>query len=327
MSAGGFGGDDGSRDAEEAEKMRNSARAAAVVIAVVTWGLYLRAAITADDDFGWTNAWMGPAIGSITLVVVAFVLTAERSGVPGTPISNLRSALAHVKIDDPVEGSAQVISASSPPRSGQNAGRAMCTMNLVVTVPGRPSVAVEGAQLVQLSRWPTPGMQLPIVAERTDPTRYRILWDHVPTGWSMGNAAAHQLADWLNATPGSGVGDRPGSMSPPGGRVVHSRVIINGREATAEDLATYERLTGLDLNGDGVVAGSGVPSPPGATGTNSTHGAAGAGGAGGVVSTGGAGGSDRDAVSQLERLAALRDSGAITESEFQIAKRQVLGGA
>jgi hypothetical protein len=42
-------------------------------------------------------------------------------------------------------------------------------------------------------------------------------------------------------------------------------------------------------------------------------------------STGGGGGGGGDRISQLERLARLREQGALTEAEFQAEKARVLG--
>lgn len=62
----------------------------------------------------------------------------------------------------------------------------------------------------------------------------------------------------------------------------------------AQALQAAEAATGMDLDGDGRVGGA----PPPAGG---------------------------DRVAQLERLAALRSSGALTEEEFEAEKRRLLG--
>lgn len=266
-------------------------RGATALVAVAMWALYLRAGLSADGTpsaAAWTNPWMGRAITATSVFGVVFVLTAKRAGTRGSVVSNLTDMLRRTRISDPVDGTARVVSASAPPRSGQNAGRAMCAMNLVVTVPGQPAVAVESAAFAPLAKWPFPGTALPIVADRRDPRRFTIVWEKVLSGWQAGVQQAQQMADHLN-TQAAEPSARAASSST-GVRGVS--VTINGEPAGAQDLAPFEAMTGMDLNADGIV---------------------------GPASTVG------DPVAQLERLASLRSAGALTEDEYERAKEQILG--
>lgn len=79
--------------------------------------------------------------------------------------------------------------------------------------------------------------------------------------------------------------------SAPSGHVVRSTSItLHGHAATADEIARFETLTGLDLNGDGLAG-----RPP------------------------------DDRLAALERLAALHTSGALTDEEFAAEKRRILG--
>ena len=100
-------------------------------------------------------------------------------------------------------------------------------------------------------------------------------------------------ADWQ--APGSPV-------KPSGGPLVQSQnVVLTGNEAR-EALEGIERATGMDLDGDGRGAGGAGAAP--------------------MIPVAPQG----DVVSQLERLAALRASGALTEEEFAAQKARLLGG-
>jgi hypothetical protein len=81
--------------------------------------------------------------------------------------------------------------------------------------------------------------------------------------------------------------------------------VLQGADAK-QALQGIESMTGMDLDGDGRIAG-GAPAPANplaAAIAKAQHG---------------------DVVSQLERLAALKASGALTEAEFAAEKAKLLG--
>lgn len=211
---------------------------------------------------------------------------------------NLFDALSRPRLADPVEGTAQVVSASMPPyKSG---GGGMCVMNLVVTVPGQPSVAVRKASLVRLAHWPMPGTVLPVLAERNDPRRFRILWDRVPSGAERGARQAEEVASRMNGVaPGAQAGAfRAGSPVR-----VASSITINGQPASAEAIAAVEALTGMDLDGDGQVGGKPAP------GTGYTAGEAG-----------------ESIEARLRHLQKLRDDGLVSAEEYRAKRAEILAG-
>jgi hypothetical protein len=166
------------------------------------------------------------------------------------------------RIPDPVDGTAQVVSATGAP---DGHGSAACGLDLVVTVPGVPAFPVRGTHLVKMAKWPWPGQVLPITASRADPSRFKILWDRVPTGRDRAAEQAARLADAFNA----------GAAPPPR----PTQVFVNGRPATPGEA---QRVAGVF--------------------------------------------SGRDRLERLERLAALHRSGAITATEYERLKREILGG-
>ena len=125
----------------------------------------------------------------------------------------------------------------------------------------------------------------------------------------------------------------------PGTPIVHSSVTINGAPATAADLAPFETMANMDLNGDGVIGdpATGTATPGGAPASATPASSAprvvavsGADAARLIEQFAGAAGAasasaPADPVAQLERLAALHSSGALSDAEFDAAKRAVLG--
>ncbi len=211
---------------------------------------------------------------------------------------------AFKRIKDPVRGSAQIVTMTQGP---DHASSANCRMQLVVSVPGHPSFPVDDQYLVKVKKWPSPGQTLPIAASQSDPTKFRILWDEIVPWDERGAAQAQQLAAAMNQQPVP-----PPEGQPPAGQAGGPTVMINGRPATPEELKQYEVMTGMDLDGDGWIAG-GAAAP--------------AGGLQAMIAgaMGQQGSPVDDRVAALERLAALKASGALTEAEFAAEKARILG--
>lgn len=221
------------------------------------------------------------------------------------------------RIKDPVRGAAQIVSSTRAPH---NATSGNCRMHLVVSVPGHQSYAIDDEFLIKVKKWPSPGQTLPIVASQSDPTEFKILWDEIPDWDDTAATQAAQLAAAMNQQPMP----PPDGQQPAGGSA--AVVMINGRPATPEELKQYEVMTGMDLDGDGRVAGGAPaaggglqgliasamgglqPPPPGEPGTE----------------PGNQPGAADDRVAALERLAALKASGVLTDAEFETEKARIL---
>jgi Short C-terminal domain len=221
-----------------------------------------------------------------------------------------------MRIKDPVRGTAQIVSTTRAPHAATSGN---CRMHLVVTVPGHPSFPVDEEFIVKVKKWPHPGQTLPVEASQSDPTRFRILWDEIQD-WDVGaGLQAQQLAAAMNNQPPP---EAPQGQPPAGqqGRAGTPMVMINGRPATPDELKQYEVMTGMDLDGDGTIAG-GAAAPGGGL-QGMIAGAMAAAGQGAAMDTPGAA---DDRVAALERLAALKDSGVLTDAEFETEKARILG--
>lgn len=215
------------------------------------------------------------------------------------------------RITDPVRASAQIVSMTQAPDSATSG---TCRMHLVVTVPGHPSYALDDQFIVKVKKWPSPGQVLPLVASQSDPRKFKILWDEIPDWDTTAAAQTAQLAAAMNEQP-----EPPAGQQPPG----HSSspvVMINGRPATPEELRQYEAMTGMDLDGDGRIAG-GAAAPGG--GLQGLIAGAMAGAQPTATPTDLPGSAD-DRVAALERLVALKESGVLTEAEFETEKARIL---
>ena len=105
------------------------------------------------------------------------------------------------RIKDPVRGSAQIVTMTQAP---DHASSANCRMQLVVSVPGHASFAIDDEYLIKVKKWPSPGQTLPIEASQSDPTTFKILWDEIQSWDVRGAAQAQQLAAAMNQQPRPG---------------------------------------------------------------------------------------------------------------------------
>lgn len=204
------------------------------------------------------------------------------------------------KPKDGVRGTAQVISSTA--HSGR-ATHQTCRLNLVVQVDGMQPFSVEHSQMCPASKWPDPGMVVPVIVSRKQPTKLTIDFDAMPDQADVARRRAEQHAAMLRA----------GGQGVPGATIAGTPqvTIVGGAAADIppEMRAGLEQMLGVDLDGDGRIGPSGAapgapggppPPPPPVTPAN-------------------------DRLAQLERLARLRDSGALTEREFEAEKRRLLG--
>jgi hypothetical protein len=197
------------------------------------------------------------------------------------------------RMQDPVKGTAQVVSAS------MNRGRGilqMCKMQLVVQADDVPPTAVSFNGLVHYDRWPSPGMVLPVTVDRAEPQRISIDWDEVPSRAERSQQSAEGLAAMMR---GEGGGAAIGST---GGPMV---VNVSGRDLSqlSEEQKAKLRMFGIDPDALAAsqTAGGAVPPPPPAAQAPVD-----------------------ERLERLERLARLKEQGALTEEEFEDQKRRIL---
>ena len=94
------------------------------------------------------------------------------------------------RMKDPVEGMAQVISSSAPPRATSG----NCKMTLVVQADGVPATSVRVHDIVSTKKWPFPGTVLPVQVDRANPEKVKVLWDKVQSHEESAKADADALA-------------------------------------------------------------------------------------------------------------------------------------
>jgi hypothetical protein len=190
-----------------------------------------------------------------------------------------------------IEGTAQIVSCSRHAGEGrwQN-----CRMHLVVQIDGREPYAAEAHQIAPRKKWPQPGMTVPVTVDDKDPSKVKVDFDAMPTNDERARQIADEQASSMTRQPPAGA---PADLF---GGVVPGQINIIGdiSQVPPDKLAKIEQMTGMDLDGDGTV--------------------------GGASRSANASTAD-DRVGQLERLAQLRASGALTEAEFQQEKRRLLG--
>ena len=197
-----------------------------------------------------------------------------------------RVGLFRRRIKDGVEGRAQVVAADAC--TLDSPGLQTCRMTLVVQAGDIPAYSVEHKQSSPTGKWPFPGMTLPVTVSRSDPQRLHIDFDRMPSPRDVARSRAEQQAAML----------RGEAVGPPAADLTTVQFVGGSPDdLTPEQRDKLERLLGVDIDGDGRVAQSG--SERAAT--------------------------TADRLGQLERLARLRDAGAITDAEYVREKRRILG--
>ena len=209
-------------------------------------------------------------------------------------------------VNDPiaggVPGTAQVVSASTYSGTGSYQ---KCAMHLVLNAPGITPTAVEFNGIVHNAQWPVVGSTLPVSVDPANPTKFAILWAQVPSAHEAARPAAEGIASALRGDPDALArlvgGGLLGGGAFGGGNV---QVIGDPTHITPE---AREKLKAFGIDIDSLVAGA---AQSGGTSPFTFAPVAAAAG---------------DSVSQLERLAALKDKGVLTEAEFAKEKKKILG--
>jgi hypothetical protein len=103
-------------------------------------------------------------------------------------------------MSQPVQGTAQVVSATMPAESSTSSN---CSMSLVVSAEGLEPTPVEHTAMASVKRWPTPGTTLPVTVDLADPTRLKIHWDDVQTNKQTAMQQAEQMAEMMKGGGGA----------------------------------------------------------------------------------------------------------------------------
>jgi hypothetical protein len=188
-----------------------------------------------------------------------------------------------------VRGTAQVVACSG------YRGRAIWQqthMQLVVQADGVAPTAVDIEALVHRDRWPMPGMTLPVTVDPANPENLRVEWDEVQSSRDRSRLAAEALAAAMRGDDSGGI-----TAPIPGGATV---VNVSGQDLSqlSEEKKAKLRMLGIDPNA--LAAAQHAPAARGA------------------------GDAEADRLARLERLAKLRDQGALSHTEFEAEKRRTL---
>ena len=162
-------------------------------------------------------------------------------------------------------------------------------MELVVSAEDIPATPVSHSGIYKTSRWPMPGQTLPITLDRANPKRIKIHWGEVPSGGQQAEQQAQQLAALMNAQQGAAGQATPNVSGAPAAlsedQAARVQQVLGGLGAGGLGSAQV-----IDLRGQ---AGAGAAAP--------------------------------DPVDQLQKLDQLRQSGALTDAEFEQQKKRLLG--
>lgn len=201
----------------------------------------------------------------------------------------LGSLLGGMSMKDPVEGTAQIVSCTGYHGEGvmQN-----CRMQLVVEAEGIEPTAVEHNELVHNRKWPHPGMVLPAKIDRANPKKVKLDWDAVQDSREQAQGSAEAIA-----AARRGEGGAAGIGGTGGAQVIN----LSGGDLSQLTDEQRQKLAALGID----------PSALGA-----------------AAADGGGGGDDAgdERLDQLQKLADLKERGALTEKEFEAEKKKLLGG-
>jgi Short C-terminal domain len=196
----------------------------------------------------------------------------------------LMDAFKSMRMKDPVDVDAQVVSVSEPP----HATHGTAVMNLVVQLPGQEAQSIECTSVpAPVAKWPTPGGQLPVTVDRANPEKCKVRWDDVPDSADIAKQQADALAAQMNQGGGGG-----------------GQVVMGGDADVNEIVAALQQQypgAQIEVEGAQVVSDA---SPSEASDSDA---------------------GDDDRLAQLERLAKLKASGALSEEEFEREKARILG--
>lgn len=197
-------------------------------------------------------------------------------------------ALFDRKMQDPIPGTARVVD-----NDGLKSlpGQAVhCPLDLMVEAEGIPAYMVHIKVRPKTGKWPALNQILPVIIDRSDPSRVEVVWDQVQslqdriqTGRTRRlEAAQHSVAGGSAAAAPPGYGSPQDLM----------------RQAIADPAAFAEQMRAQ------AVASAAMPPGERQDGTSASPG---------------------DPIDRIAKLADLRDRGALTEQEFQSQKERILG--
>ena len=148
--------------------------------------------------------------------------------------------LSEMRMKDPVDGICQVVGINypDPMATSQN-----YRMECVITAPGIDATATTHQGMCSTSKWPSPGDQLPITVDRSNPKHFVVHWDQLRTGHdqavSQAQALAEQMRSGASAAVAGGVQAAAGGLPPVKDHVSAADVLARGTRGNATLLGTF----------------------------------------------------------------------------------------
>jgi hypothetical protein len=212
-----------------------------------------------------------------------------------------------MRMKEPVRGTAQVVSATA--HRGDSSWQDI-RMTLTVRAEGVPPTAIEHKCMCRADRWPSPGDVLPVTVDATKPERLKVEWDEVE---SARDRAWRTATDMAAAEQGGGAA-QPGGVPQPAPAVPGldiealqrafpgATIEVQSHSVDASQQPDVARQVLEALQSAGAMPAGAAPRP-----AESEDEAA-------------------ERIANLERLAKLRESGALTDAEFEAEKARILRG-
>ena len=204
-----------------------------------------------------------------------------------------------MRMKEAVRGTAQVVSATA--HRGDSSWQDI-RMTLTVRAEGVSPTAIEHSCMCRADRWPSPGDVLPVTVDARKPKRLKVEWDEVESArdraWSTATAmaAAEQEGGLSGQRQPAGVDIEALKRAFPGATIDVQSYSV---DATAQPDMARQVLAALQQAG----AGPAEARRP----AESEDEAA-------------------ERIANLERLAKLHESGALTAEEFEAEKARILRG-
>jgi hypothetical protein len=243
-------------------------------------------------------------------------VSAERADYPAAMAFDKFKNFWNVDIKNGVEGKAFVQSASMPTES---ATATNVSMWLDVYVDGWAPYRVHHNCVVKMSKHPSPGDTLPVVVDRENKERIDIQWDQVKTvDEIMREGSPGEVSGGMTIVGQPQVIDLRGAgLSGDLNERIQQAMQI--AEQTMQQ-AQEGGMPGVTPPGETPAPHPPAAQPPAAPLPAAPIPAQPAASAAGEVNM------VQERLAQLERLASLRDSGALSDEEFEVEKAKVLGG-
>jgi Short C-terminal domain len=224
------------------------------------------------------------------------------------------------RMKDPVEGTATVVGYSE--HHTQKGSDVVLDAQVIVQAEGLVPTTVDARPQIPQSWMPVKvGTEWPVRVDRAKPERLEFLWERVQ-GAAPGSAPAPAPAPAPTA-PIVTRSVQTFSLPPQIQVMGMGGGMVPEQYKQAIDMA--EQATGMDLDGDGKVAGGAAPKGPNPFQAFYQQATAAAAAYQPPAATPPAPAESDDPVARLERLAKLLDSGAITREEFDAQKKRILG--